>query len=229
MTDDATRIADALAAARAGSPLRSKTGRLQKLPKSATPADRLASGSVTTQDGCREWRGARDRDRYGSISIGGKRRSVHRLAFQIAFGPVPAGHDVCHRCDNPICIAPEHLFAGTRSDNMADMVAKGRQTLGEKNGQAKLTEADVLAIRRLISSGDKQSAIAARFGVNPTVVSRIKLGVRWAHTGGQLCAAHEPRAARVMAVLPPPPLPGPTPRQLFQPVAAQAARLRGRE
>ena len=94
-------------------------------------AERLTSGLVRKPSGCLEWRTAGG---YGSITVGDKKFSTHRLAWEFAHGPIPDGMHVCHHCDNPPCCEtapsdayPEgHLFLGTRFDNMRDMVAKGR-------------------------------------------------------------------------------------------------------
>lgn len=85
---------------------------------------------------------------------------------------------VCHRCDNPVCVNPNHLFLGTPADNAADMVAKGRHCAGQLNRRAKLTDAQVIAIR-----ADKrlQKQIAADYGVTLAAISHIKTGRRWAH------------------------------------------------
>jgi hypothetical protein len=82
---------------------------------------------VAQGDGCWEWTGYIRPDGYGQFGVD---RSIHerahRMAYQLTAGPIPKGIDVCHRCDNPACVRPDHLFLGTRSDNMRDMVAKGR-------------------------------------------------------------------------------------------------------
>lgn len=178
-TGEAIQIAAAIAAADAGEPLRSPSGKLRKLPKSATMADRLASGSVPMPNGCREWSGTKSVFGYGKV--GGPKGSAkaHRLSYEIAFGEIPAGHFICHRCDNPSCINPGHLFVGTNDENMADMVQKGRQPRGERHGSAKLSADDVHQIRSIM--GVKQSVIAAQFGVSQMQVSYIKTGQTWAH------------------------------------------------
>src|SRR5687768_16186660 len=93
---------------------------------------------------CWVYRGLRDAKGYGRLTADGKNRRVHRLVLAMALGrPVRAGMDACHRCDNPPCVRPSHLFEGTRADNVADMVAKGRHAAGEGNGRARLTTTDV--------------------------------------------------------------------------------------
>jgi hypothetical protein len=86
-------------------------------------------------EGCWDWQGAIDRDGYGIFSYAGKTYRAPRIAMEIAGRPLSAGEMACHRCDNPGCVRPDHLFAGTNQDNMKDMVRKGRNPdrFGDKN------------------------------------------------------------------------------------------------
>lgn len=81
--------------------------------------------------GCWEWRGAIAAQGYGTISLNGKTASAHRVAWQRAYGPIPPGLYVCHRCDNRRCVRPDHLFLGTARANSEDMVRKGRSVKKE--------------------------------------------------------------------------------------------------
>ena len=96
-----------------------------------TVAERLAARLVRMSNGCLEWTGAASSPSgYGVIGRGTRGQgwtSTHRLAWELANGPIPPGLDVCHHCDNPPCCDVEHLFLGTRAENMADMMAKGRR------------------------------------------------------------------------------------------------------
>jgi hypothetical protein len=101
---------------------------------------------------------------------------VHRVAWELANGPIPDEQQVLHRCDNRKCVNPEHLFLGTLDDNMADMTAKRRQAHGPKCFHAKLTVEQVHEIRR---STDRQQLIADRYGITNSTVSVIKSGQTW--------------------------------------------------
>lgn len=100
---------------------------------------------------------------------------AHRAAFQAATGIDPGEKLVCHSCDNPPCCNPAHLFLGTETDNVRDMLAKSRHG----GPRARLTVADVLTIRELLATGRTQVAIAAEFGVSSPHISRIARGLSW--------------------------------------------------
>jgi len=120
-------------------------------------------------------------DGYGALVASGRAYKVHRYAYELLMGSIPAGLLVCHRCDNPRCVNPDHLFLGTDSDNAADKVAKGRAPRGEQIPHAKLTEAAVIQIR---SSGQPASVLAERFGVTENHVRIVRHGRSWKHVKG---------------------------------------------
>ena len=131
---------------------------------------------------CWIWIGTRSLG-YGRFMVGGRLVRAHRFSWEHQKGPIPDGMHVCHRCDNPACVNPAHLFVGTDQDNSDDKVAKDRQARGkkvsqsgEKNPNAKLTRRQVEAIR---NDPRTRCAIAEKYGVTPQNVSQIKLGHRW--------------------------------------------------
>lgn len=106
---------------------------------------------------------------------------AHRIAYEIAYGKPPDFLYVCHRCDNPKCINPSHLFLGTQDDNMKDMSVKRRSIFGEKNPKAKLTENAVKMIRQKLKEGFSHKQLANEFGVTRTAISHILKGKIWRH------------------------------------------------
>lgn len=126
---------------------------------------------------------------------------AHRVAYDLLVGEIPAGMHVLHRCDHPWCVNPEHLFLGTHQDNVADMVAKGRNRPGSGHGMrgelhptAVLTEAQAMSAREQYAAGRSQVAIAADLGVSQTVISAIVRGVAWAHLGSAVSRPIDSRA-----------------------------------
>lgn len=148
-------------------------------PPRISPAKRLAERSAPAGD-CIVYTGARDRDGYGVIGIGrGKQHRAHRVAYELAHGPIAAGMMVCHRCDVPACIKVEHLFLGTIADNNADRDSKGRRYVmrGEQHPMCKLPDAAVADIRARRSDGETLASIARSYGVSFQHVSAISRGV----------------------------------------------------
>lgn len=146
----------------------------------------LATKTKRSPVGCWTWIGWRDKNGYGitSLRIHGKQeRRAHRIVWFLNFGTIPTGFCVCHKCDNPSCVNPEHLFLGTNQDNMTDKAKKQRcnPPAGERSGLAKLSEEDVLKIRALHEAGVVQRRIAEQFGVGFKAINKIVLRQRWAH------------------------------------------------
>lgn len=108
---------------------------------------------------------------------------AHRVAWELANGPIPDGLLVCHRCDNRKCVRVDHLFPGTVADNNADMNAKGRNVFQTNNPSTKLSDAAVAMIKRRRAAGEKLRTIAIDFGVAESMVSRIASGVRRSRNG----------------------------------------------
>ena len=133
-------------------------------------------------DACWIWTGTVVR-RYGSFGISSsKRYRAHRYSWELAHGEIDDGMLVCHKCDNPLCVNPRHLFLGTQKDNMRDAMAKRRHASGERHGNARLTDEAVRAIRQLHSSGKHTySALGRQFGVHETVIANIVKRLSWRH------------------------------------------------
>jgi hypothetical protein len=146
----------------------------------ATIHHTLASRSVATENGCMEWTLHRMKDGYGRIKICGQLKLAHRLSYELSVGPIPDGICVLHRCDNPPCVNPDHLFLGTRTDNSEDMVRKGRHrgAPGERNRKNKLTTEQVLSIR----VDERQTRfIAGEYDIAKSLVRKIKRRILWKH------------------------------------------------
>jgi hypothetical protein len=128
--------------------------------------------------GCLLWTDSVDTDGRGRAYVDGREQLAHRVAWKAARGPIPDGLKVCHTCDIPSCINPNHLFLGTQLDNMRDKMAKGRHVshAGERHGRAKLTAEQVETVR---VSTDAQRTLALRYGVSKSLISMIRSGQRW--------------------------------------------------
>ncbi len=142
---------------------------------------RLANPAAA--EACWEWTGAQNTQGYGRLSVAGIQMTATHVAWLLFRGIIAPGLQVLHRCDNPPCVNPAHLFLGTQKDNMDDCRRKGRdrRPRGEEIGQAKLTAQEVKAIRLRRSRGETVASIARLFGVCPTAVSAIIHRRVWRH------------------------------------------------
>jgi hypothetical protein len=159
--------------------------------------------------GCQFWLGAAGvNNGYGNFSREGKTRLAHRMAWECAHGPIPDGMEVCHRCDQPLCVNHKHLFLGTRKDNMRDCASKGRTCpqrnpnalhsghmrflrehpelvlRGEQIGNSKLRALEVTEIRRLHAEGRSARSLAKAYGVSRPTISRTVKHLTWRHLNG---------------------------------------------
>lgn len=136
-----------------------------------------------SDDECWEWRGKLTRGGrgYGYLHFAGVRHIASRLAYELENGVIPKGLHVLHKCDNPPCCNPKHLFVGTQADNVRDMVEKKRNGVvcGEDNGQHKLTAEQVLDIRRGLLDGVPGRQLARAYGVSPRTIRFIKRNETW--------------------------------------------------
>lgn len=138
---------------------------------------------VDDATGCLVYTGCRNAKGYGVVHGHHKTTLVHRIVYMETVAPVGDGLQVCHRCDNPPCCNPAHLFVGTLQDNWADMMAKGRGRWlkHDENPRARLTAKQVLEIQ-LLRGEESGPKVAARFGVDRSVVTKIWRGVSWKGT-----------------------------------------------
>jgi hypothetical protein len=145
---------------------------------------RLSERIVKSDNGCHEWVGFRNADGYGQLRVNGIVDRAHRVAYRLYVGEIPKGMHVCHKCDNPSCCNPEHLFLGSNNDNIKDSCTKNRRAIGERCGRFALSKEQVIQIAGLINEGIGSSRIAKIAGVNDYLVRQIKDGVSWRHLTG---------------------------------------------
>lgn len=151
---------------------------------------------VHITDGCWEWTGCKQKPHpanprslpYGSFAVNRRAVRAHRVSYQFFNGHIPEGMQCLHRCDNPSCVNPAHLFIGDQAENMRDMGDKGRRVSapqpGSRNPMARLSTEDVIDIFEAYHlRGELQRVIAARYGIRQHTVQRIAQGGRWAHLG----------------------------------------------
>ena len=136
---------------------------------------------------CWYWTGSLTRG-YGYATVNKKVGYAHRHSWEFNFGAIPKGMCVCHKCDNPICIRPDHLFLGTHADNVRDKIAKGRARTGKRIGtqhkHAKLNDEKVLLAYQLKKSGLTLREIAQQVGASKSAVGNIFTKTTWRHVNG---------------------------------------------
>lgn len=146
--------------------------------------ERLEKRLIKTND-CWGWTGPKDTNNYGSFRIGNKTFRASRVSWMIYRGPIYDGLCVLHKCDNPICVNPEHLFLGTMKDNSQDMIKKNRQGGQFSKGNippiSKLNPQKVKLIRHMINSNISLKEIANIFNVHKDTIYAVKTGKNWSH------------------------------------------------
>lgn len=131
---------------------------------------------------CWVWTACKCSSGYGNFSVSGRICSSHRVSYELHIGKIPDGLSVLHKCDNPACINPDHLFTGTQKDNMQDCVAKGRFTRGENVHSSRLTEKDVVEIRRKYANGDiSQRQLARDYNMGSRAIHCVVHRIKWKH------------------------------------------------
>jgi hypothetical protein len=135
---------------------------------------------VNKSDDCWNWTAATNKKGYGIFDRDSGFATAHRYSYFLHFGEIPKNKIICHKCDNPKCVNPSHLFVGTIADNNKDKTNKNRQAKGAVTNKAKLTREDIIKIRKLTKNTTLRK-IATMFNVAHSTISSIKLGYTWKH------------------------------------------------
>jgi hypothetical protein len=151
------------------------------MPRVNTETDFWNKVNISSLDECWTWKLSKSKSGYGKTFFNGKDWRAHRLAWFLTNGDKP--ESVCHKCDNPSCVNPNHLFAGNNQINTADRHAKGRDAKpkGEKHPLSKLKEHEILDIRVMAEDGISNKLIAAKYKIHKTTVRDIIARRRWKH------------------------------------------------
>lgn len=144
------------------------------------PLERVLS-YVQKSDGCWLWTGVVNNMGYGIATLNGKATSAHRVVYALLEAPVPKGMDLCHKCDNSLCVRPDHMFVGTRKDNMRDAARKGRTVRGSRSPSAVLNESMVREARARAADGEPIKQIAADLSAPYKVLWAAVRGKSWRH------------------------------------------------
>jgi predicted XRE-type DNA-binding protein len=142
--------------------------------------------NITDLFECWNWIGDINNLGYGRLSFKGQRTKAHRLSYTLNIGPILGNLFVCHKCNNPSCVNPSHLYLGTSQDNMTDKVKANRQSHasspGEKNGMSVLTESQVIEIIGLLKTANMtQKEIAKKYSTGRSAISHINLNNTWTY------------------------------------------------
>lgn len=160
-----------------------------------TPYERFCKNTLIPNDenDCMLWTGTKLKNGYGHMGVNGKLMLAHRLSYLLHYGILPKNLHVLHKCDNPSCVRPDHLFLGTDKDNARDCINKGRDTCfkkgmksvadnrGTKSKKSKLTEDKVIEIKIRLRENQTVASIARLYLISPSIISGIKNGYRWKH------------------------------------------------
>ncbi|WP_084869471.1 HNH endonuclease [Prescottella equi] len=152
-----------------------------------TPEERFWA-KVQKGPGCWEWQGARRPSGHGMFAVSRSRTApAHSYALELALGyPCPSGMEACHRCDNPPCVNPRHIYFGTRQQNIDDAWARNRHQVGQDRPAAKLRDPQVIEIRERYALGADAKQLAAEFSIAVPTLRHIVLGLKWKHLGGPI-------------------------------------------
>lgn len=159
---------------------RSCAAQYREIVRQLNAWQRMWSRIIIVDSGCWEWCGATDRDGYGKLRYRGE-ISAHRSAWTMCYGKIPESKWILHKCDNPRCCNPLHLFLGDSTDNVMDMVSKGRNSHGDSHACAILNSGDIVQIKRLAMQGIKQSSMASLFKVHPSTINHVIHHRTWNH------------------------------------------------
>lgn len=171
--------------------------------------EKLKKYKVNPATQCWEWQGATKKRSessgdhpYGYFTLGmngrAKKMFAHRASYAVHNNQDPGKMFVCHKCDNPICINPDHLFLGTTTDNMRDMISKGRAAnqSGSNNGNSKLDWDMAIEVFRLLKLGKTNKSIAAKVGISHGMVSRMRVGKAWIDLAVEVGYEHKAKFKR---------------------------------